>query len=362
MISFNISSIAALIPAISYSLSIPDFLVVEIIPYYMVPYGLAALICAPLIRVIKPKIIMVFCFAVFAVFSLISGATNSLEQLAWARALTGIAAASVMPLSLIIIAELAEREVRGRLVGIFFSCSFISSIAGVALSSIIDWRWIFYLTAILGLAMMLLTLFLFPDDFKKQKKAKVNYLNLILEPKILKIFLFIFLVSMIYHAAYNWLGVYLDRVYNLNQLKISLFITTVGVSGAFGQILGGFISDKKGRLKACAFGLLVLAASIMLLYGKFPLWILALIFVGFGIGWTINHNSLVTILTDLPNEYRPGVASLNSSVRFVSGGLGVSLGGIFLQHDFGYTFLIFGILLLVLSIFCPRFIQIDTNV
>jgi predicted MFS family arabinose efflux permease len=356
VISFNISAVAALIPSISYSLCMPDFLVAEIIPFYMIPYGLGALIYAPLVRVVKPKIIMLSSFIVFTIFSLICAATNSLELLAWARAFTGIAAASVIPLSLIIIAELGEKEIRGRMVGVFFSTTFIASIAGVALSSVVGWRFLFYLPAILGLVTTLLIFLLFPDEIKQQRNIKVNYINVISKPEIFKIFFFIFLISMIYHATFNWLGVYLDKVYNLSQFKISMFITAIGISGAFGQILGGFLSDKKGRIRACNLGLMILAVTIMLLYVKFPLWFLAVVFIAFGIGWTINHNSLATILTDFPDEYRASVASLNSSVRFISGGLGASLGGMFFQYNFGYTFLAFGILLLVLSVYSYRFI------
>ncbi len=361
VISFNISSVAALIPAISSALHLPDFLVAEIIPYYMIPYGLGALLYAPLVKKVKPRTIMLFSFALYSVFSVVCGATTSLQQLAWARALTGIAAASVIPLALIIIAGLFEKEIRGRMVGMFFSATFISSLAGAFLSGIIDWRWLFYFPAIFGLVTAFSIFFWFPDDIQKQQDCKVNYLNLLCRKEIFKVFLFIFLVSMIYHAIFNWLGVYLDKVYNLEQFKISMFIAAIGLSGVFGQIMGGFISDKKGRLKACSWGLMILAATVMLLFGRYPLWVLSLIFVVFGIGWTVNHNSLATILTDFSDEYRPAVASLNSSVRFISGGLGVSLGGIFFQLGFGFTFLVFGFLLLALAVFSSKFISVAQN-
>ncbi len=359
VISFNISSIAALIPSISYSLCIPDFLVGEIIPFYMIPYGLGALIYAPLVKVVKPKTIMVFSFILFTIFSVVCGATSSLEQLAWSRVITGIAAASVIPLALVLIPRLSEKEFHGRLVGVFFSSTFVASLVGVALSSVIGWRWIFYLPAILGLITALVTFFLFPDDIEKQENISINYLKLLRKPEIFNIFLFIFIVSMIYHGTYNWLGVYLDKVYNLSQARISMLLTAIGISGVFGQIIGGFISDKKGRLKACSLGLMILAVTVMLLFAKFPLWVLFLIFLAFGIGWTVNHNSLVTILTDFPDESRPAVASLNSSVRFISGGLGVSLSSLLVRMDFGLTFLFFGLLLLALSVFSPKFITTE---
>ena len=61
-----------------------------------------------------------------------------------------------------------------------------------------------------------------------------------------------------------------------------------------------------------------------------------------GVGWTFNHAGLSTLLTDMPKEYLNEAASLNSSVRFISGGLGVALGGMIMQQSFVLGFTVFG--------------------
>jgi len=63
-------------------------------------------------------------------------------------------------------------------------------------------------------------------------------------------------------------------------------------------------------------------------------------------------------LTDFSNEDRPIIASLNSSVRFVSGGLGAALGGLLFQISFRFSFLLLGISLLVLSVYSSCFIKV----
>ena len=65
-----------------------------------------------------------------------------------------------------------------------------------------------------------------------------------------------------------------------------------------------------------------------------------------GVGWTFNHAGLSTLLTDLPKEYLNEAASLNSSVRFISGGLGVALGGLIMQQSFVLGFTVFGLSLI----------------
>lgn len=361
MISFNTAAIAAVIPSISYQLYLPTSNVARIIPFYMIPYGLGALIYAPLVKIFRPKPIKIFSLSFFTIFCLFCGSAYSLNIILFSRIFMGLAAAAVIPLALIIIGQAYPKEVRGRMVGVFFSVTFVASLFGVFFSGIMDWRWLFFIPAILGLVTTGLVLFLFPDNMERITGFETNYLTTLLKKDILKIFVFIFLVSMLYHSVYNWLGVYLERGYNLNQLHISLLLTLIGLSGAFGQVLGGFITDKKGRMKSCHLGLIILAISVMLLSVRFPVWWLVLIFISFGIGWTINHNSLATILTDFPDKYRPEVSSLNSAVRFISGGIGVALSGLFIEKNFGFTYLAFGIILLVLSVFIQYFVNEATT-
>ena len=49
-ISFNTGAVAAAIPLIAADFHTTDFVVARIVPYYMIPYGLGALLYAPLTR------------------------------------------------------------------------------------------------------------------------------------------------------------------------------------------------------------------------------------------------------------------------------------------------------------------------
>ena len=101
---------------------------------------------------------------------------------------------------------------------------------------------------------------------------------------------------------------------------ISAYFILIALSGAVGQNIGGYVTDHKGRFAACYLGVLILAVSTMFLLGTYPSFILALILAAFSMGWTIGHNGVSTVLTDFSEESRSEIASLNSSVRFVSGG------------------------------------------
>ena len=106
-----------MIPVISIALGVTDFEASRIIPYYLMPYGIGALIYAPLTRFVTYRIVLAGTMTMFAVTCVICGNAQSLGVILIARVLMGITAASAIPLGLMIIGELFEKRIRGRLVG-----------------------------------------------------------------------------------------------------------------------------------------------------------------------------------------------------------------------------------------------------
>ncbi len=292
---------------------------------------------------------MVCTMILFAVTCFVCGAAQSLGYILGARILMGVTAASAIPLGLMVIGELFEKQIRGRLVGGFFSCAFIASLAGIALSGVANWRWLFYVPGIGGI-LLAVSFFVFGSGYlNRVHVGHINYVRALRNIKIRNVFIFIFAISFLYHGVHKWYGIYLSRVYLLNQFEISICFIVVAIGGIFGQILGGVLSDKKGRLVSCLIGVVGLSIGLMLLIGIYPIMILGLILMLVSIGWTVGHNGLSTVLTDFPDEDRPMIASLNSSVRFISGGLGFCVSAYFVEKSFGLTFFSIGILMLLLS-------------
>ena len=120
VISLNTAAVAAVIPAIAKDLGKNSFEIAKIISFYMIPYGIAALIYAPLVKRYPLKAIKAVSLFIFALASLIGGLSNSAGQLFLSRIFAGIAASATTPIALILIGELAPKETRGRMVGGFF--------------------------------------------------------------------------------------------------------------------------------------------------------------------------------------------------------------------------------------------------
>ncbi|MBF0385341.1 MAG: MFS transporter [Candidatus Omnitrophica bacterium] len=359
-ISFNTAAIAAVIPSISKDLGISDFAVSRMISFYMIPYGLGALIYAPLLKVISYRKVLASTMLLYAISCALCSIGNLLNNLLLARMAMGLSGAAVTPMALMIIGDNFDSNIRGRLVGVFFSCSFFASLAGIGIASFADWRALFYIPALLALVITIVSLLMKSEIFDRSQTGEVNYIRVFTNKRIRNVFLFIFVISALYHGVHQWYGVYLDKVYGLSKQAISLIFILSAVGGLVGQNIGGMLSDKKNRLFACYTGFIVLSLSTLLLSLHFPVIIVAAVMVFISIGWTISHNGISTLLTDFPEEERALTASLNSAVRFISGGIGFYLSTYIVASSFATNFFIIGIVMFIL-VFLIKYIIISVE-
>lgn len=344
------AAVSALIPSIAHTFRIDVFFAGKIIWLYMLPYGLSALLYGPLARSLGCKKILLSCVGVLSLANLLAALAPNLYTLFIARVLAGISGAAIIPLSLILIAKTSSQK-RGKKVGGFFSLIFISSLLGLFLSGLIFWRWLFLLPAI-GAALVCLVIYLyFPELPPGTEKVKFNYFQVLSDKKVFRLFVYIFFISFFYHGVRQWLGIYFSKIYGLEQFLISMLLTMISLSGILGESLGGILADRIGRIKVVNAGVgLMLATLVFLLFKNVLISLFVIMFI-WGLGWTFNHAGISTFVTDLPQRHLYESASLNSSVRFLSGGLGAVFGGLLVQRDFNLAFMIFAFCLLILLIF-----------
>lgn len=355
ILSFNVAAAAALIPSIAKDFGVSQFIAGRIIWLYMLPYGIAALLYGPLVRAYDAKIVEWICLFLFSLSNLLAALSKNISVLFLARFFMGVFGASVIPLALILISRHIDSERRGRFVGIFFGSTFIASLLGLFLSAVIGWRLIFLIPGILGFILWIHIYFYLPNFKPDAGKFKFNYLAALKDKTVISVFVYIFFISLFYHGIQQWWAVYFSSNLHIEQFLISMLITLTSLSGIFGEFLGGWLSDFLGRLKTVNLGIILMVLSLFLLIFKIPFIILALLMIVWGLGWTFNHAGLSTMLTDLPEEFLNEAASLNSSVRFLSGGIGAALGGLLMQQGFNLWIVFFGTCLLIL-LFITRFV------
>ncbi|MDD5254587.1 MAG: MFS transporter [Candidatus Omnitrophica bacterium] len=348
VLSFNVAASAALVPAIAGDFAVSQFRAGMLVWLYMLPYGVAALFYGPLVRVLDARRVELFCFFLFSLSNLLAGLSRNIQVLFAARLFMGVFGASVIPLVLILIGSRSQEEGRGKLVGVFFSATFVASLLGLFLSGFVSWRLIYIIPAIAGFALLVVMYFFLPRFEPEAAVLRFDYGRVLREKRVFRIFAYIFLISLLYHGIQQWLAVYFSVRFGLSQFFISMLITLTSLSGVFGEVIGGHLSDLLGRRHTVNMGIALMIASVFLLALGTPVFLLALLMVAWGLGWTFNHAGLSTMLTDLPRGSLNEAASLNSGVRFVSGGLGVALAGAVMQKGFVLGLTVFGAGLAVL--------------
>jgi EmrB/QacA subfamily drug resistance transporter len=118
--------------------------------------------------------------AVFLLGSVMCGAATSMFQLISARAIQGLGAGAIIPLSMTIVGELYALSERARTQALFSGVWGVASIAGPLvggyITDTIDWRWVFYLNVPFGFCCMTVIALAYPPS-RSDKPVQVDWLG-----------------------------------------------------------------------------------------------------------------------------------------------------------------------------------------
>ena len=127
------------------------------------------------------KPIFLFGVVVFLIGSALSGASQSMDQLIAFRALQGIGAGALMPIAIAIVGDLFTPRERGKWQGVTGGVWGISAIIGPTLGGWItqntSWRWVFYVNLPIGIAALLVLIFLMPTLRGRAKEVSIDYVG-----------------------------------------------------------------------------------------------------------------------------------------------------------------------------------------
>lgn len=124
------------------------------------------------------KKVFIFGLLVFTLGSMLSGISNSMETLIIWRALQGIGAGVIMPVSFTIVADMYPFEKRAEVVGLLGSAWGIASIVAPLLGGFIvdnlSWHWIFFVNVPIGIVTIILIAFFLVEP-KQVRHSKIDY-------------------------------------------------------------------------------------------------------------------------------------------------------------------------------------------
>lgn len=251
-----------------------------------------------------------------------------------------------VPLALVLVGKLFPYEQRGRPLGWLFGAMAggmaFGSPLGAVLVGYIGWRGLFLLVGAAGGMILLLFLpyrrmiasIMQPTGGRLGELLR-GYASLLGTPRGQRTYAYVLLNSMFHSGVFTWLGVYLERQYELGPVGIGLALLGYGVPGLlFGPLIGR-AADRFGRARLLPIGLGLSTVGAATLLLDFPVIVAPIVAMVLSLGYDMTQPLFAGIVTSLGGK-RPGQAmGLNVFTLFVGFGLGSLIFGEVLRFGFG---------------------------
>jgi EmrB/QacA subfamily drug resistance transporter len=328
----------------------------------------------------------------FLLGSVLCGLATSMEQLIFFRAVQGIGAGGVLPLTFTIIGDLFSFEQRARMQGLFSGVWGVSSIIGPLIGGFlvdqISWQWVFFINVLPGIIAICLVWFPWKDSLNKDKvKPSVDYagaglltlgvISLLMGLENLGQALGFWLLAgaLLMFGALAWverraadpilpLPLFRDRLFNISILhgifagaamfgsvtfvplfvqavlgtsatEAGLALTPMSLAWTFASILAGYMLLKLGyrTLALTGMALVVVGAFFMSQIGSHTSYLLVTLYLsimGLGMGLSIPA-FLIAVQSNVRRRDLGVATSTLQFSRSIGGTLGVSILGVFLS-------------------------------
>ncbi|OIQ60062.1 inner membrane transport protein YnfM [Moorella thermoacetica] len=361
--------VSPILPAIARSFNIEPVRAGLLITAYMIPFGLFQLIFGPLADRYGKRQVVNLAMALFTLGTGLSALGFSLTGLAAYRALTGIFAASVMPISLALIGDVVPLQERQAAIGTFMGISFLgqglSMAIGGTIAYFLSWRGVFAAYAILALVSTLLLYTLgsrIPSVRNPRSQFFTPYLRLLSSATSAPVYLVVLLEGILIIGSFSYLGAYIAQTYHYNNFVIGLIMTAFGIAAVLAGRASGPLAYRWGRRPVLLAGLLAAAVADVLFwtYGS-QLFMLILGVALLGLGFMLAHSTLLTIATEFAARARGTAMSLVAFAFMGGGGVGTAIGGR-LIHAFNFNrfFALYALCLFLLIILAALVVRVDT--
>jgi predicted MFS family arabinose efflux permease len=362
--------VSPILPAISRSIGVPVTSAGLLIVAYLIPFGLFQLVFGPLADRYGKRQILNLAMLLFTLGAALTAIGYSLKALVVYRALTGAFAASVMPISLALIADLVPMEERQSAVGAFLGIAFLGQGLSMAIGGVVsfylNWHGVF---AIYSCLAALVTILIFtigrgiPSTKNPHSEWLAPYGRLIGNAVSLTLYLAILAEGFLIVGSFSYLGSFIANVYHYNNLYIGLIMTAFGAASVIAGRVSGALANRIGRKTVLVLGLLSATVADALLFFSGDL-LAALIIAVFllGLGFMLAHSTLTTIATSFAARAQGAAMSLVAFCFMGGGGVGTAVGGNLLKaHGFQALYTYYGAALLILVVLAGLLVKTETG-
>jgi len=356
MVSLDARVVAPLLPAIAHDYHTSIARAGYVVSGYLLPYGLFQLAYGPLADRFGKVRVSVFAMAAFSLGTALCGAFASFSAVLLLRALTGAAAAALIPLTIAYIGDTVPYAKRQAALAMLMASSgaaqALSVSVGGTIAAVLSWRAIF---PILGVLSALVTLYLAACAKRELRTPlalgarRPSYLDALQSP-LLSILLLVAFEGCLFLGGFPYLSGLLERRFRLGSLPIGLLL---GLTGASQLLTARLLPRLLGRVSERE--LLLVGGGLMGLSYLISAWAPHYIWVGLacaliGAGFSLCHSTIQTRATEAFPGGRGTSLALFAFSLFLGSALGsVGFGVVLESVGYAATFGTAGLLLFVFT-------------
>ncbi|MEY4575736.1 MAG: hypothetical protein RL701_439 [Pseudomonadota bacterium] len=336
MVNLDGRVIAPLLPTLSAELGISISRAGWLVSAYMVPYGLFQLSFGPLADRYGKITVCTYALAAFSVGTACCGLWPSFVSIFILRALTGAAAAGLIPLTLAYIGDTVPYERRQATIATLMAsggaAQALGTAAGGTIAALLSWRAVFPCLGLLSGAVCVALYVFKRNEVRLPRGPKVSYATVLAAPRMRGLLALVSTEGFLFFGTFSYLSGLLEAHFGLDALAIGGVLALSGLSQLVtARILPRLIGRIPERVMLGAGAASMGLAYLMSAFAP-AVWVVAVACVIAGIGWMLCHTTLQTYATEVFPSARGTALAFFAFSLFLGSGIGAVVQGIVLEH------------------------------
>ncbi|MDA8319163.1 MAG: MFS transporter [Actinomycetota bacterium] len=328
------------------------------VPAYLIPYGAMTLVWGPASDRLGRRPVILGSLAAFTALTAATALTSTVGAFIALRLVTALGASGVVPIALALVGDLVPFGQRGRALGWLFGGMAggiaVGSSAGALAEPAIGWQGLFLAAAAIGAVLLLAAARTLPATRTTAprppvRKVAAGYLTLLSTGRGRRTYGYVALNAVLHSGIYTWIGLYLQRRFDLGEVGIGLALLGYGIPGFLLGPAIGHLADRYGRARIIPAGVALGATCALLLATPLPLAAVVAVVAALSLGYDMTQPPLGGIVTDLPGHSGQAMG-LNVFTLFTAFGMGSLLFQAALPIGFSTALVIFGLTALAAAV------------
>ncbi|WP_215222636.1 MFS transporter [Echinicola shivajiensis] len=333
-----------LLPTIAREFSISTASSGWLITSYAMGVAMGGPVVTAFTNTISRKKLLCYLILLFVLSNALAASSYNYLILISGRVLSGVAHGVFVGTGANIASNMVHEEKRATAIAIMFTGLTVAMVTGVPLGTYIGqhfgWRLTFAAISVIGLFCLLANQLWLPNKIKQGSEINLKEQFKVLRSSSMLIGFSLTLFSFAaLFGTFTYLAPLLEEISGFSKNQITLILFLYGISVAFGNLLGGKLSNRSpAQLLAVLFTLLTVNLGLMadFLPSKIPTLILVATMGTIGFA-TVPGMQLYII--QLSEKYRAGAEDVSSVLNISAFNIGIALGstigGIIISSPFG---------------------------